>query len=74
MLGYVIKLTNDDNGTLLVTCPALPEVTTFGANRLDAFNHAVDAIEEALAARISRGQEIPPAPARRQGTWCGCRC
>ena len=52
MLGYTIKLTNDDNGTLLVTCPALPEVTTFGTDRLDAFNHAVDAIEEALAARI----------------------
>jgi antitoxin HicB len=59
MLAYQIKLTDGDNGTLLVTCPKLPEVTTFGTSRLDAFGHAVDAIEEALAARISRGQEIP---------------
>ena len=27
---YLIKLEPDDNDTLLVTCPALPEVTTFG--------------------------------------------
>ena len=31
-LTYPIKLEPDDNGTLLVTCPALPEVTTFGKN------------------------------------------
>jgi antitoxin HicB len=60
MLGYRIKLAPDDNGTLLVTCPALPEVTTFGENREDAIRHAVDAIEEALAARIARGAEVPP--------------
>ena len=29
-LAYDIKLEPDDNGTFLVTCPALPEVTTFG--------------------------------------------
>jgi hypothetical protein len=30
MLAYMIKLTPDDNGTFLVTCPAFAEVTTFG--------------------------------------------
>jgi predicted RNase H-like HicB family nuclease len=54
-LKYQIKLTPDDNDTLLVTCPALPEVKT----REDANAKAIAAIEEALAARISRGQEIP---------------
>lgn len=53
-MGVMLTLTPDDNGTLLVTCPALPEVTTFGATRADAIANAVDAIEEALAARRSR--------------------
>jgi len=29
-LTYPIKLEADDNETLLVICPTLPEVTTFG--------------------------------------------
>ena len=70
MLGYRIKLTPDDNGTLLVTCPALPEVTTFGEDREDAMRHAVDAIEEALAARIARGADIPlPANSGRNSDF-----
>jgi antitoxin HicB len=66
-MRYAIKLEPDDNGTLLVTCPALPEVTTFGENRADAMAHAVDAIEEALAARIANGGEVPlPAAPKNQ--------
>ena len=38
-LTYPIKLEPDDNGTLLVTCPALPEVTTFGEDEAEAFEH-----------------------------------
>ena len=41
------------NGTLLVTCPALPEVTTFGEDEAEAIEHARDAIEEAIAARMT---------------------
>lgn len=67
MLGYRIKLMPDDNGTLLVTCPALPEVTTFGENAEEATRHAVDAIEEALAARIADGRSIPAPTAERRG-------
>lgn len=59
MLAFHIVLTPDDNGTLMVTCPALPEVTTFGDNEADALVHATDAISEALAARIADGQDIP---------------
>jgi antitoxin HicB len=59
MLGYRIKLEQDDNGALLVTCPALPEVTTFGGDEADAIRHAVGAIEEALAARIAEGEDLP---------------
>jgi antitoxin HicB len=62
-LAYPIKLEADDNGTFLVTCPDLPEVTTFGEDESDALLHARDAIEEAIAGRIADGREIPkPKP------------
>jgi antitoxin HicB len=64
MLHFPIKLEPDDNGTLLVTCPLLPEVTSFGDDEADALRRAGDAIEEALAARISDGLDIPLPPAR----------
>jgi antitoxin HicB len=59
MLGYRIKIEPDDNGTLLVTCPALPEVTTFGDDGADAMRRAVGAIEEAIAARMADGEDVP---------------
>ena len=59
MLAYRIELTPDDNGTLLVTCPDLPEVTSFGEDEADARKHALDAVEEALAGRIANKQPIP---------------
>ena len=65
MLNYAIRLEPDDNGTFMVTCRALPEVTTFGETKEDAKVRAVAAIEEAIAARIADGQNIPtPAPAK----------
>lgn len=60
-IAYRVTLAPDDNDTLLVTCLALPELTTFGEDEADALRHARDAIEEAVAARISDGQEIPPS-------------
>lgn len=64
MLAYAIELSLDDNGTLLVTCPDLPEVTTWAEDEADALFRARDAIEEALAARIADREEIPaPVPA-----------
>jgi antitoxin HicB len=65
MLRYPIKLEPDDNGTFLVTCPALPEVTTFGEDEADGLRRALGAIEEALAARIADSVDIPAPPARR---------
>src|SRR5262249_61596165 len=66
-LRYPVKLEADDTGTVLATCPSLPEVTTFGEDDADALVHAVDAIEEALAARIAGGEDIPPGPERPRG-------
>ena len=61
MLTYRIELERDDNGTFMVTCPALPEVTTFAESHTEALTHASDAIEEALSARIAARQPIPRA-------------
>jgi predicted RNase H-like HicB family nuclease len=51
-----VELTPDDNGTFLVTCPALPEVTTFGSTEEEIQRSALGAIEEAIAARIAHGE------------------
>jgi antitoxin HicB len=66
--SYRILLTPEDNGTLLVTCPDLPEVTSFGEDEVDARlrDCARDAIEEALAARITHRDPIP-APSEGAG-------
>jgi antitoxin HicB len=51
-----------------VTSPAFPELTTFGEDEADARRRAVDALEEAIAARIAAGEDLPtPAPARARG-------
>jgi antitoxin HicB len=65
-LAYRIKLTPDDNDTLLVTCPDLPGVVTFGDTREEAVRYAVDAIEEWIAGLISDGEDVPrPRPVAR---------
>ncbi len=58
-MEYPVTLTQDDDGSLLVTCPDLPEVTTFGNDEADALLHGRDAIEEALAARMDEFSPIP---------------
>lgn len=56
---YSLTLTPDDDGTFLVTCPDLPEVTSFGADEADAVGHGADAVLEAIAARMDAFQDIP---------------
>jgi len=69
MLRYPVKLTPDDNGTILVTAPDLPEVSTFGEDTADALRRAADAIATALQGRIRAGEKTscsvgpPPWPA-----------
>ena len=58
MLSYPLILEEDD-GTLLVTSPDFPELTTFGEDREEALARAVDALEEAIAARMHSRLDIP---------------
>ncbi len=59
MYDYPVKLTEDDNETILVTSPDFPELTTFGDNRDDALARAIDAFDEAIAARIAHREDVP---------------
>lgn len=64
MLRYLIEDTLDDNGTVMVTVPSLPEVVTFyeqGDNLETRMKLTRSAIEEALAARIADQRDIPPS-------------
>ena len=58
MLAYPI-LVEDDNGGLLVGCPDFPELTTFADTLEEANARASDALEEAIAARMHDGADIP---------------
>jgi antitoxin HicB len=61
---FPVELTPDDNDTLLVTCPDLPGVVTFGIDEADALRHAVDAVITMLEGRRRDGAAIPrPSPA-----------
>lgn len=62
MLSYPIDL-QEDNGTVLASSPDFPELTTFGRDNDEALARAVGAIEEAIAARMQAGQDIPPPSA-----------
>jgi antitoxin HicB len=67
MLRYGVKLTPDDNGTILVTAPDLPEVSTFGEDATDALVRAADAIATALKGRITARAKIPVPSRLRRG-------
>ena len=65
---YAVKLTADKkDGGYVVTCRDLPEAITQGETIEDAVSEAADAIEEAIAARIDDGRDIPAPSAARRG-------
>lgn len=71
MLSYPLTL-EDDGGTLLVTSPDFPELITFGEDREEAVARGMDALEEAIAARMSSRLDIPPpSPLRSTGAGSG---
>lgn len=59
MLRYPVALERDDNGTVLVSFPDIPEAHTFGDTREEALMRAVDALLTALEARIADREPIP---------------
>ena len=59
MLAYPIDL-HHDGGSVLATSPDFPELTTFGDDAEEALLRAVDALQEAIAARMHDRREVPP--------------
>lgn len=57
---YQATLTPDStDGGFVVTFADLPEAITQGEDEADALSQAADALEEAIAGRLRRGEEIP---------------
>lgn len=76
MFNYPVILTPDDNDTVLVTFPDIPEAVTYGDDEADALANAVDALETALAGYIIDRRDIP-SPSKANGhvvapTLLGC--
>ena len=58
--AYPVVLTpGEEDGDFVVSFPDLPEAITQGEDERDALEEATDALDEALAGRIRRGDEIP---------------
>ncbi|HOC41430.1 MAG TPA: type II toxin-antitoxin system HicB family antitoxin [Thermoanaerobaculales bacterium] len=57
--AYPVVLATDASGGYVVSCPDLPELLTQGEDRADAVASAIDALEEAIAGRVRRGDDIP---------------
>ena len=58
MVSYPVEL-QPDEGTVLVTSAEFPELTTYGEDEDEAMLRAKDALEEAIAARIDTGADVP---------------
>ena len=57
--AYPASVVRDEAGFYLVTFPDFPEAATDGESREVALEEATDALEEAIAGRMNRGDAIP---------------
>ena len=64
---YPAHFRPDRTGEILVSFRDLPECLTSGTDEAEALTEAVDALEEAIAGRIKRGDDIPAPSTRRSG-------
>ena len=63
VLAFSSLIITEHTQTVLVTSPDFPELTTFREDRDEVLARAVDALEEAIAARIHDWRDIPmPSP------------
>ena len=64
---YPALLRPDRTGEIVVSFRNLPECLTSGADEAEALTEAADALEEAIAGRIKRGDDIPAPSTPRSG-------
>ena len=76
--SYPVRLTKDENGTVIAQFPDLPEATTVGADETNALDWAQDALVVALTGYIEDRRNIPPPsklkkrPQSRTSSASGC--
>ena len=70
MRQYPANLTLDDNGTILVRFPNVPEAITYGSDEREALTLAVDALETALSLYVSARRPIPVPSRAKRGQRC----
>ena len=60
MMRYRVYLEPDEDGVLVVTCPALPGCVSQGATRAEAMANIREAIEGYLESLAKHGDPVPP--------------
>lgn len=65
--AYPVAIERDGAGFYLVTFPDFPETATDGRSAAKALHEAADALEEAIAGRINRGDNIPHPSQTKRG-------
>ncbi len=58
-MQYLAKFVEDDDGTILVTFPDIPEAITGGADEAEALSNAQEALELALLNHVALGEALP---------------
>lgn len=67
--AYPVELIKDDNNTVRVIFPDVPEAITFGDDEDEALLRAGDALETALAMYVDEKQNLPrPSPIKGRRT------
>jgi len=64
---YPCRFKMGEDGRYLVTFADFPEALTDGADLNEAYVESRDCLEEAIAGRINRGEEIPKASNTKRG-------
>ncbi len=67
ILAWPALLTEDEDGRVQVRFPDFPEALTDASNDWEALTEAADCLAEAVAARITDGEDIPAPTRMRRG-------
>ena len=66
-MEYLLRLERDSNGSLLATCPDVPEFAAVGDDEAEVLLNAVDAMETAFEFYINDRRAVPLPAARPAG-------
>ncbi|MCZ4065709.1 type II toxin-antitoxin system HicB family antitoxin [Oxalobacter aliiformigenes] len=72
MLMYPVKLTPDDNGTVMIEIPDIPEVTSVGDDEDEALLNVREALECAIQLYFDERRPVPMPSKPQQGQAVVC--